>query len=552
MTGSLTNPCRMAGVAVTVLSVISCDASRREWLVSSERHHDSTESTGVSDTFTQPSETSATGELTANTRNGDSSSHADVHRDAGASAGFDASVLPHTNRDAGVGSPDAGLPKPSNPRSQYFDGQSVFSGMPEADCEVKVTSSDIALNIATVGIVSFTSDMPAISRAEIHFGVDTRYGMVAPVTLSAVNRTLLLGMVQNTEYHYRVAVSDGKSVCYGKDTAITTGSLNSAALSEASWSETSAPGFIVTSRDGEAVIYNKAGELVWSYPMWLVFSVQMSWDGQYMFARDAGPFDLGSGGNFYRVGMDGSSFSYFDAPGGDHHDFTSIPGGIAYLAKSREGECDRVYEASLDLVDGRPIFDTWPIYRYFPDEGAIEGTEICHANRIHYLLEKDMYTVSDRNKDALALFERNGTPVTSIGKAPTGNWTQHILAEGAGPGGDWHAQHGHHWYADNSLVVFSNESKGGSAVLHYTLEGRRATLDWKYAGAGTSMIQGDVQRLPNGNYLVTANLSNTIVELGPDGKTEVGRYVLDGPIGPAYGFAYSRHRASLYGSPAAR
>ena len=66
------------------------------------------------------------------------------------------------------------------------------------------------------------------------------------------------------------------------------------------------------------------------------------------------------------------------------------------------------------------------------------------------------------------------------------------------------------------------------------------------------MIQGDVQHLPNGNFLVTANLSGTIVELGPDGQTEVGRYVLDGPMGPLYGFTYSTHRRTLYGPPAPR
>jgi hypothetical protein len=435
----------------------------------------------------------------------------------------------------------------------YFDGTSELIGLPQTSCTVTVTSSEVSPEIATVGIVSFTTNLPALNHAEIHFGLDTEYGLVAPVELDSTEyRTLLLGMIQNNDYHYRIAVSDGTSVCYGKDQTIRTGSLNSSALAHSSTTEGAAPGFIVTSHDGQAVIYNNAGDLVWAYPMWLVFSVQMSWDGRYMIGRDPGPFDLSSGGNFYRVRMDGSEFTTLDAPGGDHHDFTAIPGGIAYLAKTQAGECDRVYEASLEITDGEPIFDTWPIFEHFPDEGAVEGTEVCHANRIHYLLAKDAYTISDRNKDAIAIFTRKGIPITSIGKMPSGDWTQHILAEGTGLGGDWHAQHGHHWYADDSLLVFSNESNGGSAVLHYTIEGDRATLDWKYAGAGSSLIQGDVQRLPNGNYLVTANLSNTMLELASDGHTEIGRYVLDAPIGPAYGFAYSRHRASLYGAPAPR
>jgi hypothetical protein len=410
----------------------------------------------------------------------------------------------------------------------------------------------VSSEIPTVGIVTFDSDLPNLQSAEINFGLDTNYGLSAPVDLNeAGHRTLLLGMAQNRTYHFRVLVTDGRSVCYGEDRTIATGALNSAALAETFTSEDAAPGFVVTARDGEAVIYDRNGELVWAFPMPNVVSTQMSWDGKFMFGRDPGPFDLGWDGLFFRVGMDGSDPRELDAPGGDHHDFAAIPGGIAYLAKTNEGECDKVYEASNEITDGVPIFDTWSIYQYFPDAGSVEGTEICHANRIHYSLEKARYSVSDRNKDAIAVFERSGTPIFSIGKAPTGDWTEHVEAEGAGPGGDWHVQHGHHFYADDKFVVFSNESMGGAAVLHYTLHGDTALLDWKYDGAGESRILGDVQHLPNGNFLVTANLSGTMIEVGPDGQTEVARHVLGGPSGPLYGFTYATHRPTLYGPPPA-
>jgi len=50
--------------------------------------------------------------------------------------------------------------------------------------------------------------------------------------------------------------------------------------------------------------------------------------------------------------------------------------------------------------------------------------------------------------------------------------------------------------------------------------------------------------------LVTANLSGTVVEVGPNAEREFGRYVLGDPIGPLYGFTYTRHRRTLYGPPA--
>ena len=443
-------------------------------------------------------------------------------------------------------SPRKGAPADNGDGSQ-------LDALPETDCTVTVTSAELSPHIATVGIVTFTTSLAGLKSAEVKFGPDTSYGLLAPVDLTEEgHRTLLLGMTENRTFHYRVLVSDGSSVCYGEDGTIETGSLNSNALSEVRTGDGRAPGFIVTARDGEAVIFNNSGDLVWAYEMWNVFSVQMSWDGRYMIGRDPGPFDSGEGGTFYRVQMDGSDFVTLDAPGGDHHDFTAIPQGIAYLAKSEEGECDWVYEASIDLADGEPSFDTWPIFEHFPDEGEVEGTAICHANRIHYSLDEDIYTISDRNKDAIAVFSKSGAPITSIGKTPTGSWDKHVEAEAAGPGGEWHVQHGHHFYADDKLVVFSNESSAGPAMLHYTLSGSSASLDWLYDGAGASMIQGDVQHLPNGNFLVTANLSGTIVELDPEGRTELARYVLGEPIGPLYGFTYSWHRPTLYGPPGGR
>jgi hypothetical protein len=425
-------------------------------------------------------------------------------------------------------------------------------GLREVSCTITVSAA-VSPDIATVGIVTFTSSLPNLRSAEIHFGPDIEYGLVAPVDLTEPGgRTLLLGMAQDRTHHFRVSVSDGSSLCHGEDQIIETGSLNTAALAEAFTSEGAAHGFIVTSRDGKAVIYDRAGEVVWAYDMPNVFSVRMSWDGKSMIGRDAGPFDLGEGGLFFRVNMDGSDARMLDAPGGDHHDFAVLPEGIAYLAKTNDGECDKVYEASNEITDGAEVFDTWSVYQYFPDEGTVEGTEICHANRLHYSVERDVFSVSDRNKDVLALFTRSGDAITSIGKAPSGAWSKHILAEGAGPGGDWHVQHGHHLYADDKLLVFSNESNGGSATLHYTIHGDTAELDWKYAGAGTSLIHGDVEHLPNGNVLVTANLSGTIVELAPDGRTEVRRFVLGEPIGPLYGFTYASHRPTLYGPPPSR
>jgi len=437
-------------------------------------------------------------------------------------------------------------------------GDPPIDELPETNCTVNVMTSEVA-DIATVGVVTFSADLPGITSAQIQFGKDTSYGQAAPVNLDAADyRTLLLGMTQDSTYNYRIAVSDGSQVCYSDNQTLETGSLDVDDLADVSIGEGAPSGFIVTSRGSDVIIFNEAGELVWGHSFGGgIFSAQMSWDGQYMFARDTGPFDAASGGTFRRVGMDGSGEETMDAPGGDHHDFTAIPEGIAYIGKTAAGECDQVFIASNDITDGEPLFDTWQIFEYFTSENGGGGGgqgELCHANRIHYFAESDIFTVSDRNKDAIAIFERDGTPITSIGTTPSGGWTQHIQAEGAGS--DWQAQHGHHFYADDKLLVFTNEGDGGSAMLHYTIDGGSATLDWSYTAAGTSRTQGDVQYLPNGTFLVTASNAGTIHLLDAS-QNLISSYTAaagggGGMGGGMGGFGYTWFRPTLYGPPPSR
>ena len=418
-------------------------------------------------------------------------------------------------------------------------------------------SSELA-TIQTVGVVAFSTDLPEISIAEIQFGLDTSYGQVAPVALDASGyETLLLGMKQNSTYNYRIAVSDGDSVCYGENQTIQTGGLGIDGPT-VSVGAGAADGFIVVASGSNALIMDKDGDLVWAQNMGQqAMTARMSWNGQYMFSREVGPFNDASGGTFRRISMDGSGLQSIDAPGGDHHDFAPIPGGIAYMGKTAIGYCDQIFTASNDLTDGQPLVDTWEIFQYFTTaEPMLDGTELCHTNRIHYSVDGDLYTVSDRNKDALAFFDGSGAPVTSVGKTPSSGWTSHIQAEGAGS--DWRVQHGHHFYTDSKLLVFSNNASGGSAMLHYTITANNAALDWKYAAAGSSTTQGDVQHLPNGNFLVTASNVGTMHQIDAD-QNLIATYEVGGggpggggPGGGGPGFGYAWFRPTLYGPPPAR
>lgn len=495
-----------------------------------------TSGTPTSVTPTAPTEPSSAGSSDESTASNPTAS--DV---TSLSAATDSSAPP----DSATGNSTSSGPSSTDdpPPAPTWDETSTLA---EVSCAIEILSSELA-TIPTVGVVTFSTDLPGFSAAKIQFAKASGPQLTAPVDLTEPgNRTLLLGMNQSSTYYYRVAVESGTNVCYSETQTITTGALSVNGLESASTGASAAEGFIVTSRGYDVIIFDKQGELVWAYPFEeLIFSAHLSWSGKHLFARNLGPFDAGDSGTFYRIAMDGSDLQKLDAPGGDHHDFAAIPAGIAYLAKTEAGGCDKVFTASDDITDGKALFDTWQIFQYFEDAGS----QLCHANRIHYLKTADLFTVSDRQKDALAFFKGDGTPVTSVGIRPVGNWTKHILADD--DGSEWHFQHGHHYYADDKLLVFSNASSTGAAMLHYTLSGASATLDWKYTGAGESMTQGDVEHLPNGNFLVTASNSGVIHEIGP-AQNLIGSYTtIPGGITGAFegGVGYVSHRPTLYGPP---
>lgn len=454
---------------------------------------------------------------------------------------------------------DPPVVEPSDlPGEEASDPMGPIDTGPEVRCSIEVLGASLA-DIQTVGEVTFSTDLAGVTAAELQFGPTTEYGLVAPVDLSApAYRTLLLGMRQSSAYHFRIVVSNGSSYCASEDQTIETGELGQAALASAMTSEGAAPGFVFTSRGNDAIIFDKQGELVWAYTFpGMVFSAMMSFDGQYVYARDAGPFDAPSGGMIYRVNIDGSGATSFDVPGGDHHDFAPMPEGFAYIAKEQAGECDRIYTVDADGENQREVIDLAAVFGHFDDQGG-GAREACHVNRIHYAADGDFFTVSDREKDTVAFIDADGLVITTVGATPNDDWSQHIQAEGAHS--TWRVQHGHHWYADDKLLVFTNGAmgNGSSSMLHYTLSGGTATLDWQYSDAGNSGTQGDVQALPNGNFLVTASNAGTIHEIDAS-QNLVGSYTATvgggggGSFGGARGgFGYVVHRPTLYGPPPGR
>src|SRR4051812_6684018 len=92
-------------------------------------------------------------------------------------------------------------------------------------CTFTVSSAP-SPRIPTVGIVTWSTTLAGVQSARIDFGLETSYGMTAPVDLAQPSyRTLLLGMKSSRTYHYRITATNGSGSCQSPDYTIMTGPL---------------------------------------------------------------------------------------------------------------------------------------------------------------------------------------------------------------------------------------------------------------------------------------------------------------------------------------
>ena len=232
-------------------------------------------------------------------------------------------------------------------------------------------------------------------------------------------------MPGNTTVHYRVVVIRGTNACVSADATYMTGTVSGAPGNFTPTKGTStvapAPGFIIGQNQRFAYIINNQGEVVWAHQFPVSLSrALMSFDGNYMYAREVGPFNAATGGAIYRVGMDGSGEMRLTLSGGTHHNLTVTPTGIAYPAKQAAGACDSIYVAGPDGSGSRPLVDLDIVFGKFAIGPGGQAQEKCHVNAIRYYKDTDTFSVSDREKDAIAFISSTGAVLGSIGATPTG------------------------------------------------------------------------------------------------------------------------------------
>lgn len=418
-------------------------------------------------------------------------------------------------------------------------GSAGVAGETSDACSFEV-EAELSPAIPTVGIVTWSLARDAVDAAYIEFGLTTTgFTLEAPVDLGATeHRTLLLGMKGERDYWFRIVAKAGAETCRSETFTLTTGPVANALPTiqrEVLIENAVAPGFIVSTTglggrgNGSgpmAFILDAEGDVVWWTPAPSgAGSARMNWEGTEMWISAVN--NGGVGGAMRRVSLDGldveASVAGLEAA---HHDFTVLPGGRIVTLMHRDGGCSRIVQRDPDGTITDVIANVSMLY---------EPVRDCHPNAIHYHPEDESFTLSDRNPNLFVKFSRSGELEWQFGGMNAlGPWLP----------GVWEVNHGHHLLENGNFLFFNNGmGAAASPVLEFELDpaAGTATQVWRYDSDKGSSTLGDVQRLPNGNTLVTYSNAGVMHEVDPDG--ELVQSIATGSLG------YATHRPTLYGPP---
>jgi hypothetical protein len=339
-------------------------------------------------------------------------------------------------------------------------------------------------------------------------------------------------------------VAEGAAAsCTSEDQTLTTGPLsNNLPGIETTASEPGAQAgsFLMTGRylrgggGAPAYILDADGDFVWWYFIDAdVTNTRMSYDGKWMWISAANVPET-QGATVHRVSMDGLvDEDLSDEFEGQNHHFTVLPDEtIAFFAYGENG-CDDIKERAPDgsvrtLVNAR-------------DAHGAAGD--CHLNFIEYSPDDDTLLFSDLDHDNITKITRQGETVWVLG----GDTNDFM-----GMGASWSRQHGIDVLGLNRLVIFNNGGLGGqnneslALELELDLEEMTATVAWDYAADPgiENAVMGDVQRLANGNTVVSYSTQGVLHEVDPSGSL-VRELTWD--LGGAFGYVVQR--PTLYGPP---
>jgi len=430
-----------------------------------------------------------------------------------------------------------------------------------------VISSSISSKMATVGVVEWSTTLSNPSSAEIVYTLNNpasgilNKGGTAPVDLKKTNyRTLLLGLKQSSDYTFHIEATANGSTCKSSDyTLPKTGTLSGApsvTRTAGGSASAAANGFIVTS-DGMGAgggfggggtsgvyIIDADGAIVW----YIVGPSQcsrahMDYEGVNMWMLSLNVQN--GGGEMRYISMDGQTGqNNVSGLSSAHHDFAVLPGKIAAMVWTSTGmdpESNLVEHASDGSGSSTTVFKIGSNLYAGGTSAFGAGSNTYHCNSILYHASDDSYTIGDRNPNLYVKAKHDGTPVWQIGGSCSNAKAPKCAS------GTWSINHGHDIEANGNILIFNNGQSGASHVLEFKItetSNSITTSSVKDFSSGTSSnVLGDVQRLPNGNTLVTYSTVGQILEV--DSSWNTVQTIKSG----TNALGYSEWRETLYGPP---
>jgi hypothetical protein len=228
-----------------------------------------------------------------------------------------------------------------------------------------------------------------------------------------------------------------------------------------------------------------------------------------------------SGNPLRRVTMDGLTTQTYSNTKASHDIAAVSADTMAYLDYS-ESDCNSIFEIN-NAGTTKEVFEPTGV------TGTGKSFPSCHGNSVRYSKKEDYYTYSDWQED-VAVVNRMGTLQWLLSKKVSGGHTAW--------GGEQHGTQ----LLDNSILIFANQGTAGkSQAVEYGLDGH---LIKAFNANGSSNVTnfGDVQRLSNGNTIITYSTNSLMQEV--DSSDTV---VLE--VKGTGSFGYVEFRDSLYGPP---
>ena len=406
---------------------------------------------------------------------------------------------------------------------------------PSGSCSFTIDAT-LSEKIGSVGIVTWSVDRPTLESASIEFGLETTYGMTAPVDLKEPSyRTLLLGMKFDHDYHYRVVAKAGGETCMSEDKVIHTGPVPTALSKpkiETAQAGKEYGGFLIAERwgmnnNGPAFILDADGDYVWWYPGDVdIIRTRLDITGKKMWIRNTA--QTNGSGVVKRVTLDGLKEEKWMLPN-TTHDLAVIPDGHVALVGHAADGCDEILDFDPETAELVSLFNAKESH----------GKTMCHVNYVAYYAKDDSFIFSDYEASTLIKITRKGDFVWAL------NGTGSTIS-----GTDWEHEHGVMSLAVDELLVFSNGGAGENSIVYdlkLDVAAKTATELWRYDGGLAVSFGGDIQKLDNGSYVFTYSSAGVVQEVDADRKLI---QTITWPLGSTV--AYSEKVKTLYGAPPPR